>query len=84
MGKVWMQRKNKSVENLNKRGHLWQVVVDGRIIRAGLHDMHKIKILDPIGPKTLDPSVVQPVASRYTDCWVPIQPIVCKEEYNIT
>jgi hypothetical protein len=30
-----------------------------------------VKILDPTGTRNSDPSVVQPVASRYTDCAIP-------------
>jgi hypothetical protein len=37
--------------------------------RASLDDVEKI--LDPTGTRTLDPSAVQPVASRYTDYAIP-------------
>jgi hypothetical protein len=37
--------------------------------RAGLDDMEKI--LDPTGTRTQTPSVIQPVASRYTNCSIP-------------
>jgi hypothetical protein len=37
--------------------------------RAGLDDMEKcLKVLDPTGTHNLPPTVVQPVASHYTDC----------------
>jgi hypothetical protein len=38
--------------------------------RAGLDDMEKIQFLILSGLE-LQPSVVQPVASRYTDCAIP-------------
>jgi hypothetical protein len=37
--------------------------------RTGLDDVEKI--LDPIGTPTPTPSIVQPVASRHTDCAIP-------------
>jgi hypothetical protein len=40
--------------------------LDGPQNRYGRHG--EVKILDPIGNRTPNPSVVQPVASRYTDC----------------
>jgi hypothetical protein len=39
--------------------------------RAGLDDVEKI--LDPIGTRNSGPSVVEPVAGRYTD-WAPPAP----------
>jgi hypothetical protein len=38
--------------------------------RAGLDDLEK-KILDPTGTRNTDPTVVEPVASRYTDYATP-------------
>jgi hypothetical protein len=37
--------------------------------RVGLDDVEKI--LDPTGTGNTDPSVVQPVASHYSDCAIP-------------
>jgi hypothetical protein len=40
-------------------------------LRAGLDDLGEQKILDPTRDSNSDPSVVQPVASRYTDYAIP-------------
>jgi hypothetical protein len=39
--------------------------------RAGLYNVEKRKIFDPNRDSICHPSVVQPVASRYTDCATP-------------
>jgi hypothetical protein len=45
--------------------------------RSGRHG--EVKILDPTGTFTPDLSVVQPVASRYTDCAIPAQALGSEE-----
>jgi hypothetical protein len=40
-------------------------------LRAGLDDVEERKILTLLGLKNSEPSLVQPVASRYTDCATP-------------
>jgi hypothetical protein len=40
-------------------------------LRAGLDDLEKTKFLRPYRDSNSDPSVVQPVASRYTDYAIP-------------
>jgi hypothetical protein len=45
-------------------------------LRAGLDDMEKREILDLAGTRTPNPSVLQPVSSRYTDYTIPAPSIV--------
>jgi hypothetical protein len=54
----------------------WSASRPGRFIPGEIApDTHWIggeeKILDPTGTRNSTPSVVQPVASRYTDCAIP-------------
>jgi hypothetical protein len=50
--------------------------------RADLHDVEKRKFLTLLGLNS-DPSVVQPVASDYTDCAIPAPDIWSKIDFFI-
>jgi hypothetical protein len=49
--------------------------------RSGRHG--EVKILDPTGNRTPNTPVVQPVASRYTDCAIPAPLLKCMLLYLI-
>jgi hypothetical protein len=51
--------------------------------RAGLDDVEKRKFLTIPGLGTLTPLVIQPIASRYTDCAILAPQLTISEEAKV-